>query len=88
MTSNFDEKNVSACDSSDFYNSNLFSEHLGTNSTLKLWPQPIYKVNKGFNGGYWNRNTMWKLPLGYRSELCLFDKTTWSLNYICNKQSI
>jgi len=42
----------------------LTSEFLGTYRTLELWPQPICKVNKVVNGGYWNRNyTTWKLPL-------------------------
>ena len=27
--------------SSDFHNSNLFSEHLGTHCMLELWPQPM-----------------------------------------------
>jgi len=31
-----------AVTSSDFHNSNLFSEHLGTHRTLELWPQFIY----------------------------------------------
>ena len=36
---------------SDFHNSNLFSEHLGTHCTLELRDWAIFKVNQDFNGG-------------------------------------
>jgi len=55
--------------SSDFHNSNMFSEHLGTHCTLKLWPQPMYKVNQDFNGRQWKRNNSSKSCVKHGEKL-------------------
>jgi len=73
--------------STDFHNSNLFSEHLKTHCTLELWGYRLFiRSTRILMADSEKTTTCWNF-IWVKSKLPLFVKTYWSLNYICFKQS-